>query len=126
MYKYNFAARGINENADYQSSIFTAPEYNFLDALRFNLSLGKYQEPLVMETFEHPISDLVTTLELPVYFVMGKYDGMTSPEAAQTYLNNLSGMPTRELVLFDQSAHYPQFEEEEAFNTWMCNTFLSK
>jgi pimeloyl-ACP methyl ester carboxylesterase len=54
---------------------------------------------------------------------MGKYDCMTSPEAAEEYLNSLNGTGTREMVIFENSAHYPQFEEKEKFYQWMCDTF---
>ena len=54
---------------------------------------------------------------------MGKYDGMTSPEAAKKYLDNITGTGKKEFVLFEESAHYPQFEEEQKFCEWMINTF---
>ena len=58
----------------------------------------------------------------PVYFAMGKYDCMTSPEAANEYLNSLNGQFTREMVMFEESANYPPFEEKEKFYNWMCKT----
>ena len=70
------------------------------------------------------ITDIVKNIDVPVYFVMGKYDAMTSPEAAEKYLRSLSGEGTKEMVIFEDSAHYPQFEEKEKFYEWMCNTFL--
>lgn len=48
---------------------------------------------------------------------------MTSPEAAEEYLNSLTGQTTHKMVVFEQSAHYPQFEEEEKFYNWMSSTF---
>ena len=65
----------------------------------------------------------MTNIDVPVYFVMGKYDGMTSPESAKEYLNSLTGEGMKEFVLFNESVHYPQFEEEEKFCEWMKNTF---
>jgi len=29
----------------------------------------------------------------------------------------------KEFVVFEDSAHYPQFEEKEAFYKWMTDTF---
>lgn len=40
-------------------------------------------------------------------------------------MNSLTGEGIREMVLFEDSAHYPQFEEAEKFLDWMCNTFKS-
>lgn len=122
--KYGFAARNIDENADYMNGFLFGSEYNLLDTIRFYKASSKYQEPLIREVIDKPISDLVTELDLPVYFVMGKYDGMTSPEAAEKYLDRLKGDSTQEIILFENSAHYPQFEEKEKFFDWMCSEFL--
>lgn len=122
--KYGFAARMINEDKDYLMGFIFGSEYNLLDTIRFYMASSKYQDSLIMEALANPVSDIVTELHIPVYFVMGKYDCMTSPESAEEYLNNLSGDGTRELVIFDDSAHYPQFEEKEKFYEWMCETFV--
>ncbi len=123
--KYGFAARNINESEDYLKGFAFNREYNLLDIVRYSIAAIKYQDGLIMEALTNPVSDIVTEINKPVYFVMGKYDCMTSPEAADQYLNSLHGKGTRELVIFDDSAHYPQFEEKDKFYQWMCNTFLN-
>ena len=55
---------------------------------------------------------------------MGVYDGMTSPKVAESYLYSLKGSGEKIMVLFEQSAHYPQFEEKDKFYEWMKDTFL--
>jgi Predicted hydrolases or acyltransferases (alpha/beta hydrolase superfamily) len=121
--KYGFAARNIDENADYLKGFLFGSEYNLLDAIRYSTALGKYQNALVLEALNKPISDIVKEIDIPVYFVMGKYDGMTSPEAAENYLNSLGGEYPHEMVIFENSAHYPQFEEKDKFYKWMCGMF---
>ena len=121
--KYGFAARQINDNADYLKGFFFGTEYNLMDTVRFYISSIKYQDKLISEALNKPITEIVDTLDIPVYFVMGKYDGMTSPTAAENYLNSLTGDSVREMVLFEHSAHYPQFEEPDIFSEWMCRTF---
>lgn len=122
--KYGFAARNIDENSDYLKGFLFGSEYNLLDVIRFYMASGKYQSGLIMEALQQPVTDIVTELDIPVYFVMGKYDCMTSPEAAENYLNNLGGQFTHEMVIFENSAHYPQFEEKEEFFQWMRSKFI--
>lgn len=122
--KYGFAARKIDDNADYLKAFLFGTEYNLLDAIRFYTASIKYQDTLIQEALSNPITDIVTETSIPVYFVMGKYDGMTSPESAESYLYSLQGDEIKEFILFDESAHYPQFEEEEAFYQWMKGTFI--
>ncbi len=121
--KYGFAARNIDENLDYLKGFLFGSEYNLLDTIRFYVASGKYQEELIMEALKNPITDIVTEIDIPVYFVMGKYDCMTSPEAAEVYLNKLTGQAPHEMIIFENSAHYPQLEEKEKFYNWMCSTF---
>ena len=120
--RYGYAARKIDDNLDYVLAFLFGTEYNLRDAAGFYMASAKYQDQLVMEGLNHPITEIVTSLDIPVYFVMGKYDGMTSPEAAKEYLDSLGGEGTKEFVIFDESAHYPQFEEKEAFSKWMRET----
>lgn len=125
MRKYGFAARKINDNADYLKGFLFGTEYNWLDAIRFYLASMKYQDALIEEALNYPITGIVTEVNIPVYFIMGKYDGMTSPETAEKYLRNMKGEGAKEFILFEDSAHYPQFEEEEKFYQWMKDTFCN-
>ena len=77
------------------------------------------------ESSDEPITELVTEMKIPVYFLMGKYDGMTSPKVAEEYLNDLIVEPKdKAFILFEESAHFPQFEEQENFFGWMKETFI--
>ncbi|MNC62438.1 hypothetical protein D3C75_1124600 [compost metagenome] len=80
------------------------------------------QEVLLKEEAAIHITDLVDRLQIPTYFVMGKYDYMTSTSAAKDYYDTLEA-PVKEFVLFEESAHYPQFEEKERFDEWLNSTF---
>jgi len=122
--KYGYAARHISETGDYLNGFFFGTEYNLLDAIRYYTAIIKYQGNFEREATEAPLSETVLELNIPVYFVMGKYDGMTSPEAAAEYLSSITGPDTKEFILFEDSAHYPQFEEGEAFYEWLCETFI--
>lgn len=121
--KYGFAARKINDYADYIKAFLFGPEYNLLNAIVFYMASYKYQDSLLQEESENPITELVTEIHIPVFFVMGKYDGMTSSDAAADYLQSITGDGEKEFILFDESAHYPQFEEEERFCQWMKEKF---
>ena len=121
--KYGFGARLIDDNRDYFWAFLFGPEYNLRDAVGFYTASAKYQDGLVLYALKHPITEIVSSIDIPVYFVMGRYDGMTSPEAAQEYFNTLNAGGTGDFVLFEKSAHYPQFEEKEEFCKWITETF---
>lgn len=117
--KYGGATKLINMS---DGDILLSREYNLLDFIRYNNGVAKTQAQLVKEVFDKPLPKIVTKLELPFYFVMGKYDAMTSSNAAKNYFDVIEG-DQKEFISFEESAHYPQFEEKEKFYKWMCETF---
>ncbi|AZB42176.1 alpha/beta hydrolase [Bacillus sp. FJAT-42376] len=121
--KYGGASRGMNSPDGNNISMLLSTEYNLLDVIRYNYGIAFSQETLVKEVLKKPLSDRVKQFDLPIYFVMGKYDYMTSTDAAKTYFDQLNA-GKKEFITFDQSAHYPQLEEKEHFNEWMYNTFI--
>ncbi|MCL1699336.1 alpha/beta hydrolase [Lysinibacillus sp. Bpr_S20] len=120
--KYGGATRLINDNRDYQRGFLLNTEYNGLDVIRYLRGINITQENLLNEEAQHNIPDIVKKVDLPVYFVMGKFDYMTSVNAAKNYFDKLEA-PIKEFIIFEESAHYPQFEEKEKFTEWLNKTF---
>ncbi|WP_340401604.1 alpha/beta hydrolase [Paenibacillus sp. FSL H8-0079] len=120
--KYGGAARLINENRDYISGFLFNPEYNGLDIIRYYTGVLGSQEILLREALNQNLPDIVDHLEIPTYFVMGKYDYMTTANAARDYFDVLDA-PIKDFIVFNESAHYPQFEEKEKFVQWLQELF---
>lgn len=121
--KYGGAARLIDDNEDYTIGFLFGSEYNLLDVIRYRRGVSLSQDILIPQTFDNPLSDTVTTLNLPFYFIMGQYDYMTSASAARNYFDTINTNLEKDFVVFEDSAHYPQFEEKEKFYLWMCDHF---
>ena len=121
--KYDGDLRTIDHLGDDNISVLFSSEYNLLDVIRYNYGMGYSQKVLLKDVFKNPLPDIVTKLKVPTYFVMGKYDYMTSSNAAKTYMNMIEA-DKKEFIDFEQSAHYPQFEEKEKFYEWMTNSFI--
>lgn len=123
--KYGGSTRGIdNPDGDIIGTLFSS-EYNLLDVIRYNYGMGYSQEKLVNHMLQNPLPDIVTNLDIPLYFVMGKYDYMTSSYAAKKYFDKIAA-ENKNFITFGKSAHYPQFEEKERFNKWMSDTFINE
>ncbi|WP_017688988.1 alpha/beta hydrolase [Paenibacillus sp. PAMC 26794] len=120
--KYGGAARLIHENRDYISGFLFNPEYNGLDMIRFYTGMFSSQDILLKEAFDQNLPDIVDHLEIPTYFVTGKYDYMTTANAARDYFDVLDA-PIKDFIVFNESAHYPQFEEKEKFVKWLNELF---
>jgi len=120
--KYGGAARLIHENRDYILGFLFNPEYNGMDMIRFYSGMISSQDILLKEAFDQNLPDIVDHLEIPTYFVTGKYDYMTTANAARDYFDVLDA-PIKDFIVFNESAHYPQFEEKEKFVQWLQELF---
>jgi pimeloyl-ACP methyl ester carboxylesterase len=121
--KYGGATRLIDNPDGNNIGMLVSSEYNLLDVIRYNYGLPYSQNILLKNLTENSLPSIVTELELPFYFIMGKYDYMTSSNAAKKYFDMIEA-DNKEFISFNQSAHYPQFEEKEKFYEWMCDTFI--
>ena len=74
------------------------------------------------DLLKKPLPSIVKKLDLPVYFVMGKHDYHTTYNTAKEYFDALEANQ-KQFISFENSAHYPQFEEKEKFYEWMSTTF---
>jgi len=123
--KYGGAARLIDDNRDYYIGFLLNREYNLLDVIRYLQGVALSQKILLDEERKHPITDLVENVDIPVYFVIGQYDYMTSAHAARAYFDTLRA-PVKDFIIFENSAHYPQFEEKELFADWLIRKWNAR
>ncbi|AFQ44794.1 putative hydrolase or acyltransferase of alpha/beta superfamily [Desulfosporosinus meridiei DSM 13257] len=114
VWKYGGAVRLINEKKDILAGLLLNPEYNLLDAVRYVVGLGVSDNLLWKEIKESNIPLEVPELVIPCYFIAGKFDYLTPIENARSYYNSILA-PKKGFVVFDQSAHFPQFEQNEDF-----------
>ncbi|MCL7972201.1 MAG: alpha/beta hydrolase [marine benthic group bacterium] len=65
-------------------------------------------------------------LEVPVYFMAGRYDYKTPGELAEEYLNGLDAPAGKQMFWFENSAHVPFIEQREPFYSAMIETILAE
>ena len=114
VWKYGGAVRLINEKEDLLIGLLINPEYNLLDAIRYAMGLLVSDNTLWKEIKQSNLPQEVPELQIPCYFVTGKYDYLTPIQNANNYLNTIIA-PSKDLIVFDNSAHFPQFEEKDDF-----------
>ncbi len=67
----------------------------------------------------------ITDLVVPVYFFTGRHDYDTVFSLIEDYYNTLNAQE-KELIWFDDSAHFPFYEESEKFNEILIDRFLNQ
>jgi pimeloyl-ACP methyl ester carboxylesterase len=100
-----------------------SPEYTFLDMIRFMKGSRRSLLCLVDEILDINLIEQVPAVEVPVYFVIGRFDYTTPFVLAEEYFDHLQA-PYKEFIWFENSAHSPPFEEPGTFNRLMIEKVL--
>ena len=66
----------------------------------------------------------VPEVEIPVYFFTGRHDYDTPFKLVEQYLEVLNA-PKKEIIWFENSAHFAFYEESEKFNEMVITKFLN-
>lgn len=96
--------------------ILDAKEYTFTDKINFfagSLFSTKYLWPEVIST---NLTNSIDSMRLPVYIFQGRHDYQTPHSVARDFFDQLKA-PHKEFFTFENSAHSPNMEEVERFNT---------
>jgi len=94
-------------------SLFS-PEYTFADWRRHKKGIRFTLQHLGPEIMKTNLFEQVDTLEVPVYFCVGRYDTLSPVEMQENYFEFLSA-PVKDIIWFENSAHFPHLEEPNAF-----------
>jgi len=82
------------------------------------------QDQTWLRTLNMPAT--VPRLEVPVFFLVGRYDYKTPGVLVAEYMNALEAPAGKQMFWFERSAHVPFIEEREAFHAVMINTVLAQ
>lgn len=110
--------REVDMTRETVQSILTGREYTLFDGYRYLQGMNYSIDHLYDALPDVNLFAQVPTLEIPVWFVSGKYDYITVSSLTQRYYEQLQA-PDKEFILFEKSAHLPLFEEPEKFTELM-------
>jgi pimeloyl-ACP methyl ester carboxylesterase len=119
----NAHGEGVNQNLFFDSLL--AQEYGLIDKVNWVRGL------LDVFTNVYPqIADLdfriqAAHLDLPVYFIVGRWDVNAMTSLTEEYFNLLEA-PHKEMIWFENSGHTPLWEEPIHFVDVMVNTVLAQ
>ena len=122
---------------DHQNSAIAKPKSNILFDLiisseygwydKVNLSRGELKTVGVVfpQLWGVDFRKQATRLKVPIYFLIGRHDGTTSPKLTEEYFNLLTATH-KELIWFEHSGHAPWMNESAKFVEVMVNKILAK
>ncbi len=94
-----------------------APEYTLQDALNVAKGSSYSSTNMNYNVLNNSIYYEIKEYKIPIFFLVGKSDYTTPSELVEEYFNLITA-PKKELIYFENSAHFPFYEEPEIF----CST----
>ncbi|MFI4973383.1 MAG: alpha/beta fold hydrolase [Caulobacterales bacterium] len=88
----------------------------FLLSHDFNVAASDAEAKVVLDVGH-------THFQVPMFFLSGRTDHVVDAPLTFAYLQKISA-PRKAFVWFEQSGHYPPFEEPRKFNAWMTDNVL--
>ncbi len=95
-----------------------APEYSLFDALNIAKGSSFSSAHMMYDVMEKNIMDHQIPFEVPVVIMMGAHDMVTPTALAKQFYDTVQA-PEKYWVEFEQSAHFPFFEEPDRFTEEM-------
>ena len=94
-------------------------EFNLLDLIALVRSALFSMDHLWDKVGSVNLDQTYLHFDVPVFFMLGKYDYQTPTPLAERYFEQLTA-PDKQLFYFEHSAHCPPWEEAERFNAVMA------
>jgi pimeloyl-ACP methyl ester carboxylesterase len=103
--------------------LVSAPEYSLADVVGFVRGQRLSLEVLIPEAARLDLTRLGPDFHVPIFFFEGRHDPYNRPLLIQEYSRTLNA-PRKEVVWFDNSGHFPFFEEQQRFTEELVRRVL--
>ncbi|SCY55069.1 alpha/beta fold hydrolase [Alkaliphilus peptidifermentans] len=112
--KYGGVERNVNTLNDIILGSIFSPEYTGIDGIKFALGSKFSADTMWGHNLDLDFVRDLPEVRVPVYFFAGRHDYNTPSTLIEQYYNKIIA-PHKELIWFEESAHFPHFEEPEKF-----------
>ena len=112
-----------SEKFDRVGWMISSVEYAWPEKLHYTSAAKKSFNLLLPQLAAVDLDNTVPKVEVPVYFAVGRHDHMAPFEVSQGYFAMLAA-PKKQWIWFEDSAHFPQWEEMEKFHDLLVNKVL--
>jgi pimeloyl-ACP methyl ester carboxylesterase len=96
------------------TALISSPEYSLADDFAYLRGSMFSAEVLLPETMKIDLTQLGTDYRVPVFFFEGRHDPYCRPALVSDFSQKIAA-PQKEVVWFEQSGHFPFFEEKQKF-----------
>ena len=106
----------------------TSPEYSLLEGYSTIMGRGRNftTNALWKEITKVNFTKEIDSIKVPIYFLEGRYDMITPTVVVEEFYKKLDAEKGKELIIFENSGHYPMLEEKEKYLDILANVVLKE
>jgi pimeloyl-ACP methyl ester carboxylesterase len=106
--------------------LLSTPEYSLFDLIKIGFDPTFSLRSLWNEQlYQINLIEEIRCLEVPVFFICGKYDFFTSQPLLEHFYTQLDAVKGKKIFWFQFSGHEPEQDEPEKFNKIMVDNILT-
>lgn len=113
--KYSPIKEGLNIKKDIVLGNLFSYECNGWDGIKYALGNKLSADKLWGQNPDYDLFSEMKSVAVPVYFCLGRYDYTTPSSLVEKYYKFLEA-PSKKIIWFEKSSHYPQYTESDKFN----------
>jgi pimeloyl-ACP methyl ester carboxylesterase len=113
------------EEFDRVGWMLSSVEYAWPEKLSYTGAAERSFKLLLPELVALDMNVAVPRVEVPVYFMVGRFDHTAPFEVSRPYFDSLEA-PYKKWIWFERSAHFPQWEEQERFHQVLKQEVLAE
>lgn len=107
--------------------LLSTPEYSLFDIIKMGIDPYFSTKHLWdEELYQMNLMEQAPSIEVPVYFLVGRHDYFTPSQLVVEYYERLIAPQGKELIWFEESGHEPELQEPEKFYDIMVNKVLKE
>lgn len=103
----------------------SSPEYGLYDKVNYMRGIVNTFNFVYPQLYKMDLRKQYAKIDVPVYFLEGRYDINAPIELAEDYYNKLNA-PIKKLIWFEYSGHSPWINESQEFVDTMVNVVLKE
>lgn len=107
-------AAGFLDGKRIITGLVSTPEYSLMDDYGFIQGMQFSMDVLLPDVAKVDLTKLGLDFQVPIFFFEGRYDPYCRPSLVADYLRTIQA-PLKEIVWFENSGHFPFFEERQKY-----------
>ena len=123
--KYGGALHNEKSIMAVMKKMLVSPEYSLKDLPKFIKGMIKSLKVMWGQLTEINFLEQVPELKIPIFFFVGRYDYQVPFELVEIFYKKLKA-PKKFLIWFENSGHFPNFEEPDKFQEALISEVLQE